>query len=802
MDRAQAELAESLANEALRLQAGINSAAPDVGKALALFARAATVSLWASAAAENVQCLDDMVDLGFLLMRQAGRNTAYLFPAAPDLLNTMTFTAWCHLERFDYRLDVHDLDEANRHASNALELGDEDPIPEDIGIRAQTVIARTACRRFQIVGDVSLLDGAVTRLEAAVALQPDVTAMAALATCLRHRARVSELEAAQADLNRASGLLSSLANPETGPLPIPIYPVLRSQWIAELGLVHLAASELLANPAELERARELTSAAARIWPTSAALWAFAEVESAEQPYLQLIQRTKTRWSALQAAMQLARLAVSSGIVKEVIKPAQFACTLLDQVIERQVSDEARIPWLPLLAEMTGIVVPALVAGGNIGSAVKCVEHVRTRVLQEHFPDEDRELFELGMAGHQDLSGPIRHALDTMRSSHGSSQSRSLARDELSRYVDQVRQLPGFDSFRTSVGTEEICAGIDAPLVYLVPGQPAGVALVLLPDGSPPVSIRLPGCPVVPPVAVERFRTAAFSAALPAGARRRAIEAVSAWAWDAIYEPLREVLVGHSYAHIIGASYLALVPCHAARTRSSTGWRYAFEDIELRYVPSARVLAAVRRRQVPAKEPGFLVIPQLIGAGSSLEGARTEVNEVASYFQSATILGQEDITTHGIRRAIGSVGWLHAACHGFADPEDPLASGLVLGQGERFTLRDLFEANQGHLLVAVLSACQTNVPDLRLPDEATSLATGLLMGGCRAVIASAWQVPDSATSALMQLFYRQWRHIGNDVPCALRQAQLQFATGGAADLKEWRPEWTEPYFWAGFSYLGP
>jgi CHAT domain-containing protein len=261
-----------------------------------------------------------------------------------------------------------------------------------------------------------------------------------------------------------------------------------------------------------------------------------------------------------------------------------------------------------------------------------------------------------------------------------------------------------------------------------------------------------------------------------------------------------VLAGHAYTHIIGSSYLSLVPYHAARAQTGSAWRYAFEDLEFRYIPSARVLATARRRRTFTDDPKFLAIPQFVGAGVDLEGARNEVNEVAAFFDFATVLPQEDINKYSIRQAMGGVGWLHAACHGFADPEDPLASGLILGDGERFTLRDLFESNEGHLLVAVLSACQTNVPDLRRPDEATSLATGLLMGGCRAVIASSWQVPDSATSALMQLFYRARE--GMDTSSALRHAQLEFARGEGAGVEGWRSEWTEPYFWAGFSYLGP
>lgn len=803
MERTQPALADSLARQAAQLRAELASVSPNDKEALALFGRAATLSQWAALAAEDVTHLDEIVAAGFDIISAAGENLELLFPVDPDLLDTMTFVAWSYLERFDYRLDIYDLDEAQRYATDALKLAEGDQIREDLRIRAQTVIACAALRRFELNGDRALLDDAVTRLACSIDLQPDPIAMAALATCLRYRADLSQPEAALDDLNRAGDLLANLIDPETGPPAIPIYPLLRAQWIAELGLVHLTASRLFASSGELDTARELVSAAIETWPSSPeALMAFAEVESTEQNYKRVLKLNKTNARiALQAARRLTDQAVAAGVAEDVVKPAQYVWDLLQQAVDRQVTDANKAHWLPLLTEITGIIVPALAATGSAGAAVKYVEDVRTRVLQENFPDEERELFELGVAGHQDLSAPIRHAFDVRRNTHGSEQSRARARDELFGYIARVRQIPGFSTFLTNPGIDQIRASVDAPLIYLVPGEPAGVALVILPNDEPPSYISLPGCPVAPPPAVERFRTAAFSAQFPPGARRKAIDAISTWAWEAVYELLREVLAGYAYAHIIGASYLALIPWHAARTRSGANWSYAVEGIELRYIPSARALVAAQRRQLPEREARFLVIPQPTGAGNDLDGARSEVNEVANYFASAEVLAQEDINVFGIRRAIGGVGWLHAACHGLADPEDPLASGLLLADGERFTLRDLFKANQGHLLVAVLSACQTNVPDLRLPDEATSLATGLLIGGCRAVIASAWQVPDSATSALMRLIYQRWRREGDEVSSALRKAQLTFATEGISGA-EWRSEWADPYFWAGFSYLGP
>ena len=174
-----------------------------------------------------------------------------------------------------------------------------------------------------------------------------------------------------------------------------------------------------------------------------------------------------------------------------------------------------------------------------------------------------------------------------------------------------------------------------------------------------------------------------------------------------------------------------------------------------------------------REP--LAIPQPIGAGRPLAHAQAEVEDLATYFPDAQVLAPQDVDRTSILRAIGGVGLLHASCHGLADPEDPLASGLELANGERFTLRELFGQPQDHLLVAVLSACQTNVPDLDLPDEAISLAAGMLMSGCRSVVASTWQVPDAATAELMREMYRRWREDGVALPDALRGAQRDAAS---------------------------
>lgn len=260
----------------------------------------------------------------------------------------------------------------------------------------------------------------------------------------------------------------------------------------------------------------------------------------------------------------------------------------------------------------------------------------------------------------------------------------------------------------------------------------------------------------------------------------------------MWQPIADLLADVDELWLIPCGYLGLLPCHAGRL-DALGIDLALRRWDIRYAVTAQSLEQARRLPVPNLEPTFAGIPQPAGQ-KGLKGAQEELKAVANGFfpPGSRVLDPRGVTPHTALEAIRSAGYLHAACHATADMDDPLMSGLELGEDERLTLHDLSGTRTG-LELGVLSACETNVPDRGSPDEAMSLAVGLHLAGCRAVIASSWQVPDHATSALMKAFYRRWRGPEKlTTTDALRRAQLELA-----DSERWR----EPYYWAGFSFLG-
>jgi CHAT domain-containing protein len=170
--------------------------------------------------------------------------------------------------------------------------------------------------------------------------------------------------------------------------------------------------------------------------------------------------------------------------------------------------------------------------------------------------------------------------------------------------------------------------------------------------------------------------------------------------------------------------------------------------------------------------------------------------------------------------------LHIATHSYFCPkanfsgtgelyENPLLySGLVLAGANRSILREgdsayatqaiddgllsSLEVSGLNLIgteLAVLSACQSGLGEVRSGEGVFGLRRAFQHAGVRSIIMSMWSVPDRQTRELMQMFYENWLS-GQSKSAALRQAALAIlaqkreSTGSA-----------HPLFWGGFVLVG-
>ena len=102
-------------------------------------------------------------------------------------------------------------------------------------------------------------------------------------------------------------------------------------------------------------------------------------------------------------------------------------------------------------------------------------------------------------------------------------------------------------------------------------------------------------------------------------------------------------------------------------------------------------------------------------------------------------------------------FIYFATHGWADPESPLDNSFIaLSQPNGcgyLTPREIQSMDFTHKPIVILSACQTG---LGMIHEAgiVGLARSFLKAGAQSVMMSLWNVNDSETEKLMNLFVRE------------------------------------------------
>ena len=430
---------------------------------------------------------------------------------------------------------------------------------------------------------------------------------------------------------------------------------------------------------------------------------------------------------------------------------------------------------------------AAAAMQDLTTAVTLVERGRAMLLREAVDQTRLDLDRLERVGGADL----RHRLEIARTlagrsgGHGGAEAATPANPSLRDLRDEIRRVPGFETFlRPQELAEIVAAATDRSLVYLSPGQTRGTALVV--RSGTVDELLLPGITTdvvrgqaarlfdahkryvdpMPNLAVRRQHTRAWNDALAA---------VGRWLGGELGEPLLTLLGGGPVVMVAGG-LSSVLPLHAAwwpDNSATTQRTYLLDVLEVSYAPSAAALTTASRlaaavpggRLLTIADPTPTALPRLPSAA-----AEADITAIGRGDDQATRLRGPEASTARLEMALPHAQLLHAGCHGLADVANPLHSGLVLANDERFTLEELL-ALTTRMRLAVLSACESGRIGTSLPDEVVSLPSGLIQAGAAGVVASSWAVPDGTTLAVMAEFYRAWRHGSGDRPAAaLARAQ--------------------------------
>jgi CHAT domain-containing protein len=292
-------------------------------------------------------------------------------------------------------------------------------------------------------------------------------------------------------------------------------------------------------------------------------------------------------------------------------------------------------------------------------------------------------------------------------------------------------------------------------------------------------------------------------------------------YDLLVKPAAHAIDTAERAIIVPDGALHLLPFEALvreePSAPSAPPRYAFENVEVHYGPSATTLVYLakardeRRRSHNSMDLLAVGDPDLGTSGreadvraSHLERlpfTREEVLAAREFFpgdRNTVLLGPEAQERTLREIALEQYRILHLATHGIFDEEDPDRSGLVMSFPSDSTHDGYLEAWEIGKLelnaeLVVLSACETGLGRLVRGEGLLSLPRAFFYAGANAVIVSLWKVPDESTSLFMKAFYR-----------ALVQEKTTPAKALSLARKSLRadPRFEHPFYWAAFVLLAP
>ena len=223
----------------------------------------------------------------------------------------------------------------------------------------------------------------------------------------------------------------------------------------------------------------------------------------------------------------------------------------------------------------------------------------------------------------------------------------------------------------------------------------------------------------------------------------------------LLEPVAAALDGASTVHVIASGMTLRVPFAVLPWRG----RPLGEQVMLTALPSLSAYplltaddraghavcvgnpAHMRYRRAPGDQPRLL--PPLRAAG-------VEAGAVAAILGGTALIGPE-ATKARMRGELPGARVVHLATHGVIDSDSPLASAVLLADGEQLTVAELIGMRLDADLV-VLSACQTGTGEAAGGDELLGLGRALLAAGARSAVVTLWPVRDISAALIMTRFH--------------------------------------------------
>ena len=282
--------------------------------------------------------------------------------------------------------------------------------------------------------------------------------------------------------------------------------------------------------------------------------------------------------------------------------------------------------------------------------------------------------------------------------------------------------------------------------------------------------------------------------------------------------------------IVPDSALSYLPFESLMSdrRVGSGSAYLLERLSISYEPSASALAAIKTISTRTESGGLIAfgdpayhdsdagqerspatskaadVSYYVERGLDLRRlpyTRTEVNAIGALFPAADrklFLGLDANEMKVKSESLERYRYVHFAAHGIVDEENPARSGVILSLETNDKEDGILQMTEIMRLklnadLVTLSACRTGLGKVVGGEGVLGLTRAFIYAGSRSVVASLWNVNDTATAELMKSFYANLKR-GLPKDEALRQAKLGLMRGKQAT-------WRHPYYWGPFVLSG-
>ncbi|WP_030392144.1 CHAT domain-containing protein [Kitasatospora purpeofusca] len=277
--------------------------------------------------------------------------------------------------------------------------------------------------------------------------------------------------------------------------------------------------------------------------------------------------------------------------------------------------------------------------------------------------------------------------------------------------------------------------------------------------------------------------------------------------------------------------LDLIPLHSVPL-DSTGTSTLVDAFEqLTYIPTERLLSAIRRTPRPGATSKILVVAHS-GAGvpgmAPIDGPRAEARLISALHRDVEIVQEEAATPERALQSMTHARIVHVSSHGLTH-QNRWAAGLVLhgasiGEATLTTSRILADGAFTGVDLVILNACRTGAHEGSATAVQTlrTIESAFLARGTRAVVSTLWEITDllgvvfsTALHALLAsgaapgaAFRDTIRYLrSGDWHAHAREEPLRSAESLLSELhREWRRDLDReatqnPLFWATFRITG-